>query len=176
VPFASATVACALLANQVMAPIAQAGTSPQTVTATISVNVLDDCSVQGAAGPPGWSLDFGTYQLGAPASAAFATTLYCTKGTIVNSVTLDGGLNYFASSRHMSDGASHLLPYKIYVTPCTSRSVEWSGASTPAAFQSVTAASVRSPLGGSACGTIDAGSNEPAGFYSDIVTLTVNFT
>jgi spore coat protein U-like protein len=31
-------------------------------------------------------------------------------------------------------------------------------------------------MGGSACGTIDVGSNAPAGTYSDTVTLTVNFT
>jgi spore coat protein U-like protein len=138
--------------------------------------VLDDCSVAGGSGPAGWSLDFGTYQLGAPASATFTTTLYCTKGTIVSSVTLDGGLHYSASTRHMSDGASHLLPYKIYVNPCASGNAEWSGDDTPPAFQSVTSTSVRSALGGAACGTIDAGSNAPAGYYSDVVTLTVNFT
>jgi spore coat protein U-like protein len=164
------TLLVALSAN------ASAGTSPQSATATIVATVLDDCSVVGAVGPAGWTLNFGTYQLGSSAAVSFATVLYCTKGTIVSSVTLNNGLHYATASRNMYDAASHSLPYKIYTGDCASRTIEWLGGNTPSAFQNVTSTSVRSALGGSACGTIDAGSNAPAGSYSDTVTLTVNFT
>jgi spore coat protein U-like protein len=167
---------CALLVTQVLSRGASAGTNPQSATATIAATVLDDCSVVGAVGPAGWKLNFGTYQLGSSAAANFATVLYCTKGTIVSSLTLNNGLHYFAASRNMYDAASHSLPYKIYTGDCTSRTVEWIGANSPSAFQSTTSTSVRTAMGGSACGTIDAGSDAPAGTYSDTVTLTVNFT
>jgi spore coat protein U-like protein len=167
---------CALLVTQVVSQDASAGTNPQSATATIAATVLDDCSVVGAVGPAGWTLNFGTYQLGSSAAANFATVLYCTKGTIVSSVTLNNGLHYLATSRNMYDAASHSLPYKIFAGDCASRAVEWTGANSPSAFQSVTSTSVRTAMGGSACGTIEAGSNAPAGVYSDTVTLTVNFT
>lgn len=175
-PYARGAALCALLVTQVLSQSASAGTNPQSATVTIATTVLDDCSVVGAVGPSGWRLNFGTYQLGASAAANFSTVLYCTKGTIVSSVTLNNGLHYLAATRNMYDAASHALPYKIYTGDCASRTTEWIGANSPSAFASTTSTSVRTAMGGSACGTIDVGSNAPAGTYSDTVTLTVNFT
>jgi spore coat protein U-like protein len=167
---------CGLFVMQMVTASASAGTSPQLDTATIAATVLDDCSVAGAVGPANWTLDFGTYQLGSSAAVNFATFLYCTKGTIVSSITLDNGLHYFGASRHLDDAASHSVPYKIFTTGCASRALEWIGAATPSAFAGVASTSVHTALASSACGTIDAGSNAPAGSYNDTVTLTVNFT
>lgn len=167
---------CALLLTGILSANATAGTSPQLATSTIAATVLDDCRIDGAVGPAGWTLSFGTYQLGSAAAVNFGTVLYCTKGTIVSSVTLDNGAHYLAASRNMSDGASHLLPYKIYTSNCAARVTEWVGANTPTAFQSAISTSVRTAIGGSECGTIDVGVNVPAGSYSDTVTLTVNYT
>lgn len=174
--FARGVALCALFVSQMITATASAGTSPQPATATIAATVLDDCSVAGAVGPADWTLNFGTYQLGSSAAVTFATVLYCTKGTVVSSVTLDNGLHYSAATRNMYDGASHLLPYTIYTTNCASQAIQWIGAATPSAFAGVTSVSVHTALGGSACGTIEAGSNAPAGSYNDTVTLTVNFT
>ncbi len=154
---------------------ASAGTSPQSTAATIVATVLDDCSVAGAIGPANWALNFGTYQLGESVAVNFATVLYCTKGTVINSVTLDNGQHASEGGRNMSNGAA-TLPYTIYASDCASQTLQWTGSNTPVAFQSVTSASVRTAIGGSACGVIAAGSNAPAGQYGDIVTITVNFT
>ncbi len=159
----------------VMRGNASAGTSPQSTTATIVATVLDDCTVAGAIGQAQWTLNFGAYQFGASVAVNFATVLYCTKGTVINSVTLDNGQHYAAASRNMSNGAA-MLPYTIYAADCGSQTLQWTGSNTPSVFQSVTSTSVRTPIGGSACGVIPAGSNAPAGLYTDIVTLTVNFT
>jgi spore coat protein U-like protein len=154
---------------------AAAGTSPQIAAATVAATVLDDCRVDGGVGPAGWALNFGAYQMGSATAITFSTVLHCTKGTTVSSVTLDNGLHYDATSRNMSDGLSHLLPYKIYTSDCASRSTEWFGANTPSVLQNVTSASVRTAIGGSECGTIDVNVNVPAGSYSDSVTIAVNF-
>ena len=154
---------------------ASAGTSPQSTTTAIVATVLDDCSLTGAIGPTSWALNFGNYQLGASVAVSFATVLYCTKGTVINSVTLDNGQHYSGTSRTMSNGVA-TLPYTIYAADCAAQTLQWTGSTTPSMFQSVTSTSVRTAIGGSACGVIAAGNNAPAGLYGDIVTITVNFT
>ena len=171
----SARVLDMLLAVLVVRANASAGTSPQSTTATIVATVRDDCSFAGAIGPANWALTFGTYQLGAAVAVNFATALYCTKGTVINSVTLDNGQHYSGTSRTMSNGVA-TLPYTIYAADCAAQTLQWTGSTTPSMFQSVTSTSVRTAIGGSACGVIAAGNNAPAGLYGDIVTITVNFT
>ncbi|MDB5094944.1 MAG: putative spore coat protein late developmental [Candidatus Eremiobacteraeota bacterium] len=151
---------------------AGAGTSPQSTMSTIAATVLDDCRVD----PLVWNVSFGTYQMAVPAAVAFAPTLHCTKSVIISSVTLDNGLNYLASSRTMSDGAGHSLPYALYTSDCASAATLWAGAATPAAFQNVTSTSVLTAIGGTKCAKIAAGVNVPSGSYADTVTITVNFT
>jgi spore coat protein U-like protein len=152
--------------------VALAGPSPQSTTSTIAVTVLDDCRIDSLA----WNVAFGTYQMAAPAAVTFAPTLHCTKGATIGSVTLDNGLNYLASSRTMSDGAGHTLPYTLYTNDCGSALNQWTGATTPSTFQNVTSTSVFTAIGGTKCAKIAAGINVPSGSYSDTVTITVNFT
>ena len=152
--------------------LAVAGTSPQSTTSTIAATVLDDCRVDGVA----WNVSFGTYQMSSPAAVTFTPILHCTKSVIINSVTLDNGLHYLASSRNMSDGLGHALPYALYTSDCPSAVTQWAGATTPSTFQNVTSTSVLTAIGGSDCAKIAAGVNVPSGSYSDTVTITVNFT
>jgi spore coat protein U-like protein len=152
--------------------LAVAGPSPQSATSTIAATVLDDCRVDSLA----WNVSFGTYQMAAPAAVTFAPTLHCTKSAIISSVTLDNGLNYVASSRTMSDGAGHTLPYALYTNDCASAAIAWSGTTTPSTFQNVTSTSVLTAIGGTTCAKIAAGVNVPSGSYADTVTITVNFT
>jgi spore coat protein U-like protein len=151
---------------------AVAGPSPQSATSTVAATVLDDCRVDSLV----WNVSFGTYQMSAPATVTFAPTLHCTKSVIISSVTLDNGLNYLASSRTMSDGAGHSLPYALYTNDCASAATLWTGATTPSTFQNVTSTSVLSAIGGIKCAKIAAGVNVPSGSYADTVTITVNFT
>ena len=152
--------------------LAVAGTSPQSATSTIAATVLDDCRVDGLA----WNVSFGTYQMSSPAAVSFAAILHCTKSVIISSVTLDNGLHYLASSRNMLDGLGHALPYTLYTNDCPSAVTQWTGATTPSTFQNVTSTSVLTAIGGAECARIAAGVNVPSGSYSDVVTITVNFT
>lgn len=151
---------------------AVAGTSPQSATSTIAATVLDDCRVDGM----GWNVSFGTYQMSSPAAVSFAAVLHCTKSVIISSVTLDNGLHYLGASRNMLDGLGHALPYALYTNDCPSAVTQWTGSTSPIAFQNVTATSVFTAIGGAECARIAAGINVPSGSYSDIVTITVNFT
>ena len=167
---AAGTLAVAVLAS--LGTIAVAGPSPQSATATIAATVLDDCRIDTLA----WNVAFGTYQMAAPAAVTFSPTLHCTKSAIISSVTLDNGLNYLASSRTMSDGAGHSLPYALYTNDCASAVTLWAGSTTPGTFQNVTSTSVLTAIGGTKCAKIAAGINVPSGSYADTVTITVNFT
>jgi len=152
--------------------LAFAGPSPQAATSTVAATVLDDCRIDSLA----WNVAFGTYQMAAPATVTFAPTLHCTKSATIGSVTLDNGLNFLASSRTMSDGAGHSLPYALYTNDCASAVALWTGAATPSTFQNVTSTSVLTAIGGTKCAKIAAGINVPSGSYTDTVTITVNFT
>ena len=167
---AAATFAVAAFTS--LSTLAVAGPNPQLATATIAATVLDDCQIDSLA----WNVAFGTYQMSAPAAVTFSPTLHCTKSAIISSVTLDNGLNYVASSRTMSDGAGHSLPYALYTNDCGSAVTLWSGSTTPSAFQNVTSTSVHTAIGGTKCAKIAAGINVPSGSYADTVTITVNFT
>jgi spore coat protein U-like protein len=162
----------ALVFFSALGTFALAGSSPQTATSMIAATVLDDCRVDSVA----WNVSFGTYQMASPAAVTFAPTLHCTKRVIISSVTLDNGLNYLASSRTMSDGAGHSLPYALYTNDCPSAVTLWTGAATPSTFQNVTSTSVLTAIGGTNCAKIAAGVNVPSGSYADTVTITVNFT
>jgi spore coat protein U-like protein len=111
-----------------------------------------------------------------PSAVTFAPTLHCTKSVIVSSVVLDNVLNYAASSRTMSDGTGHFLPYALYTNDCPTATTLWSGAATPSTFQNVTSTSVLTAIGGTKCAKIAAGANVPSGSYADTVTIIVNFT
>ena len=155
-----------------MTTAAVAGPSPQAATSTVVATVLDDCRIDTLA----WSVAFGTYQMSAPAAVTFAPTLHCTKSAVISSVTLDNGLHYIASSRTMSDGAGHSLPYALYTSDCSQAVTLWAGSTTPSSFQNVTSTSVFTAIGGTKCARIAAGMNVPPGSYADTVTITVNFT
>jgi spore coat protein U-like protein len=174
-PTAAGFLAAGTFAVAVFTPLgtlAVAGPSPQSGTATVAATVLDDCRVDSLA----WNVAFGTYQMAAPAAVTFSPTLHCTKSAIISSVTLDNGLNYLASSRTMSDGAGHSLPYALYTNDCGSAVTLWAGSTTPSTFQNVTSTSVLTAIGGTKCAKIAAGMNVPSGSYADTVTITVNFT
>jgi spore coat protein U domain-containing protein, fimbrial subunit CupE1/2/3/6 len=160
----------------VLGTLAEAGPSPQTATSTVAATVLGNCRVGGASGPLGWTVNFGTYQLSLATAVNFDAVLYCTKGTVVSGVTLDNGSHFAQSSRSLSDGLGHLLPYALYTSDCSSAATPWSGSNTPAAFQTVTSTGVRTPIGGTDCAKIAAGINVPSGAYNDTVTITVTFT
>lgn len=174
-PKPAGLLAVGTFAVAVLAPLgatAIAGPSPQSAISMIASTVLDDCRVDSLA----WNVAFGTYEMAAPAAVTFAPTLHCTKGAIVSTVTLDNGMNYQASSRSMSDGAGHSLPYALYTNDCASATTLWAGSATPARFQNVTSTSVLTAIGGTQCAKIAAGVNVPSGSYTDTVTITVNFT
>ncbi len=156
------------------ASMVSAGTSDTffNVTAT----VLDRCVVSSS------SLAFGSYDpTNAAALRAQGTiSARCTKGDAI-SVALNQGANPAPGStpiapiRRMTDGASHYLPYHIYLAAPPSRS-EWgtgpAGKSQPPAQ---IAAGIGAPVVFTTYGALSPGTNVPAGEYSDIIIAIVTF-
>jgi spore coat protein U-like protein len=142
----------------------------------VTATVVDRCLVSST------SISFGSYD---PTSAAAlqaqgAITAKCTKGGAV-SVALNQGANPAPGStpmapvRRMTDGASHYLPYHIYIAPPPSKQ-EWgtgsAGRNEPPAQM---AAGLSAPIIFTTYGALSAGTNVPAGEYTDVVVAVVTF-
>lgn len=166
----AAAVAAILAGAAVTTGAATLPTSFQ-VTAT----VVNDCVVSST------NIAFPNYD---PTSATTVTaqgavTAKCTKGDSI-SVALNQGLNPATGStaavpaRQMALGTTNFLPYHIYIA--ATGTTEWGtgtvGTNEPAAQVS---ASVNTPLTFTTYGSLPAGTDVPAGGYSDTVIATVSF-
>jgi spore coat protein U-like protein len=156
------------------ASVVSAGTSNTYLNVTATV--LDRCLVSSS------SLAFGSYD---PTNAATlraqgTISARCTKGDAV-SVALNQGANPAPGStpvepiRRMTDGASHYLPYHIYVAAPPSRTEWGTGAAGKNQPPAQIAAGVGAPVVFTTYGALSAGTNVPAGEYADIVIAIVTF-
>jgi len=152
-----------------------AGAGTLTTSFNVTATVITDCTISST------NIAFGNYD---PTSASAVTaqggvTAKCTKGDSV-SVALNQGANPAAGStaavpaRQMINGAN-LLPYHIYIAASPS-TTEWGtgtvGTNEPPAQ---TSTSVNTALTFTTYGSLPAGTDVPAGAYSDTVTATVTF-
>ena len=146
----------------------------QTTSFNVTATVINDCIISST------NIAFGTYDPTATTAitATGAVTARCTKGDVV-SVALGQGLNPATGStaavpaRQMISGAN-LLPYHIYIA--STGTTEWGtgtvGTNTPPAQTSV---SVLTALSYPTNGSLPAGTDVPAGSYSDTVIATVTY-
>jgi len=156
------------------ASIAGAGTAHTNFNVTTTV--LDRCTVSSS------SISFGSYDPTSATSlrAQGAITAKCTKGDAI-SVALNQGANPAPGStpvapiRRMTDGASHYLPYHIYIAAPPNRAEWGSGAAGKNEPPAQIAAGVNLPVVFTTYGALSAGTNAPAGEYSDIVIAIVTF-
>jgi len=143
---------------------------------SVSTTVVNNCTVASRG------ISFGSYDAtrGITATAQGAVVAKCTRGDSV-SVALDQGIYPAPGStpavpaRRMSDGASHYLPYHIYIAASPSRTEWGSGAAGRNEPLTQIAPSVGAPLTFTTYGSLPSGTNAPAGNYLDIVTAIVTF-
>jgi spore coat protein U-like protein len=166
------------LAFAVVAGSACAGNalaSTQTTSFNVTATVINDCVINST------NVAFGNYDptVATAVTAQGAVTAKCTKGDVV-SVALNQGANPATGStaalplRQMVSGTTNFLPYHIYVA--SAGTTEWGtgtvGTNTP---PSQTSASVNTALTFTTYGSLPAGSDVPAGNYSDTVVATVTY-
>jgi len=158
----------------VSASIAGAGTA--NTNFNVTATVVDRCTISSSG------ISFGSYD---PSSATGlraqgAITAKCTKGGAI-SVALNQGANPapgstpVAPARRMTDGASNYLPYHIYVAGPPSKEEWGAGAAGKNQPSAQIAAGVSAPIIFTTYGALSAGTNVPAGEYTDIVIAVVTF-
>jgi spore coat protein U-like protein len=156
------------------ASIVSAGTS--STYFNVSTTVLDRCTVSSSG------LSFGSYD---PTNAAGlraqgTISAKCTKGDAV-SVALNQGANPAPGStpvapiRRMTDGASHYVPYHIYIAAPPSRAEWGTGAAGKSQPPAQIAAGAGAPVVFTAYGALSGGTNVPAGEYTDVIMAVVTF-
>ncbi len=158
------TLAAAVLA--VLATARPAAAQSASASFQVSANVLRICTI--SANP----IAFGDYDpIGVNETAAAdqtgTLTIRCTRGTAW-SVELGQGGNFSAGRRMRLGATGEYLPYELYSD--ASRTVVWD----TAAPVTGTAAN-RSPLDLTIYARVPANQDALQGFYSDLVTATVNF-
>ncbi len=142
----------------------------------VTARVVNNCTVSSS------SISFGNYDPTSPAavSAQGTITAKCTKGDAV-SVALNQGANPapgstpIAPARRMTNGASNYLPYHIYVAALPNKQEWGAGAAGKNEPLAQIAAGVSVPIIFTAYGSLPAGTNVPAGEYTDIVVAIVTF-
>ena len=158
----------------VSASIAGAGTA--NTNFNVTATVVDRCTISSS------SISFGSYD---PSSATGlraqgAITAKCTKGDAI-SVALNQGANPapgstpVAPARRMTDGASNYLPYHIYIAGPPNKEEWGAGAAGKNQPSAQIAAGVSAPIIFTTYGALSAGTNVPAGEYTDIVIAVVTF-
>jgi spore coat protein U-like protein len=166
--------AAAVVILGVSASIVSAGTS--NTNFNVTATVLDRCTVSSSG------LAFGGYDPTNAATLRAQGTIAakCTKGDAV-SVAINQGANPAPGStpaapvRRMTDGASHYLPYHIYIAAPPSRAEWGTGAAGKNQPPAQLAAGVSAPVIFTTYGALSAGTNAPAGEYTDIVIAIVTF-
>lgn len=166
--------AAAALLLGACASIVSAGTA--TTNFNVTTTVLDRCTVTSSG------LSFGSYDPTNASSLRAQGTISakCTKGDAV-SVALNQGANPAPGStpaapiRRMTDGASHYVPYHIYIAAPPSRAEWGTGAVGKNQPPAQIAAGVGAPVIFTAYGALSAGTNVPAGEYTDIIMAVVTF-
>ena len=158
----------------VSAAIAVAGTA--NTNFNVTARVVNNCTVSSS------SISFGDYDPTSPAGvgAQGTITAKCTKGDVV-SVALNQGANPAPGStpvepaRRMTNGASNYLPYHIYVAASPNKQEWGSGAAGKNQPLAQIAPGVSVPIIFTTYGSLPAGTNVPAGEYTDIVVAIVTF-
>jgi spore coat protein U-like protein len=163
-------LAVTLLMAGGFAATAQAGT--QTTNFNVTATVINDCVISSS------NIAFGSYDptTSTALTAQGAITAKCTKGDVVTVALSQGANSAIASTaavpvRQMASG-TNMLPYHIYLA--STGTTEWgTGASNQPVAQ--TSLSVNTPLSFVTYGSLPAGTDVPAGSYSDTVTATVSY-
>ena len=159
---AALALATYLLTSSTASFAGQAGTS-----FTVSATVLDACSVTAS------DLAFGNYlpTNGSAVTATSTVEVTCTSGSDYT-IALDGGTTTTdVSARAMTDGASHNLEYGLYTTG--GYTTLWGDGTGSTATQGGTGNNLAQEY--TVYGQLPAGQFVPAGSYTDMVGVTVNF-
>lgn len=135
-----------------------------TDTLSVQVSVQESCSISGT------TIDFGTYSSGQQAALDAQGDISfdgCPQGTLA--ISLDGGATGNVTSRRMSSNGGDDLDYQLYRN--SSRSQIW-GAGDDAVRQVLMV-----PGSGTLAvyGRIPGEQEVPAGGYSDVVNITMEF-
>jgi spore coat protein U-like protein len=158
----------------VSASLAGAGTA--NTNFNVTATVVHRCTISSSG------ISFGSYD---PTSATLlraqgAITAKCTKGDAI-SVALNQGANPapgstpVAPARRMTDGASNYLPYHIYIAGPPNKEEWGTGAAGKSQPSAQIAAGVSAPIIFTTYGALSAGTNVPAGEYTDVVIAVVTF-
>jgi spore coat protein U-like protein len=166
--------AAAAMILGVSVSIAAAGTV--STNFNVTAKVVNNCTVSSS------SISFGNYDPTNPTglSAQGTITAKCTKGDAI-SVALNQGANPapgstpVAPARRMTNGASNYLPYHIYLAAPPNKQEWGTGAAGRSEPSAQIAAGVGVPLIFTTYGSLPAGTNVPAGEYTDIVVAIVTF-
>jgi spore coat protein U-like protein len=160
-----AAVICTALAIALVASPAQAQTATNTLT--VEADVVGVCNINAA------TLDFDTYDATAgDLNDSGTITVNCTQGSAFW-IGLDLGANPAGATRQMANGTSR-LQYQLYRD--AARTQLWDN--TDGGLGTVAATQIGAGLGAqpiSIYGTIPGNQLVPVGYYSDSVTMTVNF-
>ena len=144
-----------------------------TANLSVTASITSNCTIGTTA------LGFGAYDpiAGTAVSGTGTVTIACTSDVTAPYVTLGQGANSHVGStdaaplRQLSDGASHVLTYNIYLA--SNHSTVWGNTGTTG---QTGAAGDGTGHALTAYGQIDANQHTaPAGTYSDTVVATVTF-
>ncbi|MGR9116062.1 MAG: Csu type fimbrial protein [Gammaproteobacteria bacterium] len=162
---------CYKLKNAVAAIVIMAtGQTVQSATTTttfqVTATINDTCVVSAT------DLAFGVFDPTATSDNTSTITVTCTQGTSY-SIGLNAGTTSGATvtTRQMSDGGTGLLDYSLFSD--AARTVNWGDTVATDTVDVVSASG--SPENHTVFGRIALGQFQPAGNYSDTITVTVTF-
>ncbi|KQY84732.1 spore coat U domain-containing protein [Brevundimonas sp. Root1423] len=153
-----------LILGAAIALLATGGAAAQTRTAQFAVRaqVVADCQITAE------DLNFGTYNASSNATASTPVTLRCTPGSGAT-VSFDAGASGNPQARYM-DGPGH-LNYQLYKDAARQDPIDTMGA----AFQLPGFSNTGQLVTYRVYGEVPASQAVPAGNYTDIIRVTVQY-
>lgn len=152
------------LTGAVAAAVVATEPAAQTKTAQFAVraSVVADCQITAT------DLNFGTYSSASAATGSTPLNLRCTPGSSAT-VSLDGGSSGNPQQRHMTGPAN--LNYQLYRDAALQDPINTGGA----AFQLQGSQNTGQTVVYTVHGQVPAGQTVPAGNYTDIIRVTVQY-
>lgn len=147
--------------------IALVGTTTATAAQTQTVFQVTS-SIPGSCSVTALELDFGAYG-GSQSDLNGSITVACTKGASYQ-IGLDNGLHYSAPNRRLKHGATaSYLTYELYRD--AGRTLRWGDDDAGSVFMTGDGTAQQITV----YGRVPAGQSGPAGSYSNVTVVTVNF-
>ena len=158
------TLALTVISAAIALSISSTANAATTAPMEIMVTVVSTCAVEVSP------VDFGNYN-GAQINRTGEVNVSCNAG-VPYAIGLDAGLHYDQANRFMSDGAGHMLPYRL-----TYAGSEWGDIAVTDTYPGDPVAGVGIGLAESYTveAMVFANQNASPGVYTDTVTVTVAF-